>query len=89
MRRSYSIDFAPRAERQFRKLPRDVQVRMTPKIGALIKRPRPRGVEKLEDEENLYRIRVGDYRIVYEVSDESRSIVIAKVGHRREVYRQK
>jgi mRNA interferase RelE/StbE len=88
VKRPYSIDVAPRAERQFRKLSREVQVRLASKIDALAGTPRPRGVEKLEDEENLYRIRVGDYRIVYEISDEKRSIVIAKIGHRREVYRR-
>ncbi len=49
--------------------------------------PRPTGCEKLSDQER-YRIRQGDYRIVYSVDDERKRIDVVKIGHRREVYRQ-
>ena len=49
--------------------------------------PRPRGVEKLEGRENRYRIRVGDYRVIYEIHDEVLLVLVVRIGHRREVYR--
>ena len=48
--------------------------------------PRPSGVKRLTPLENLYRIRVGDYRVVYEIRDRALVVVIVKVGHRRDVY---
>jgi mRNA interferase RelE/StbE len=74
--------------RAFLRLPADVQRRLAPKIDALAQEPRPRGIKKLADEENLYRLRVGDYRVVYEVRDRELLILIVGVAHRREVYRR-
>ncbi|HKP52834.1 MAG TPA: type II toxin-antitoxin system RelE/ParE family toxin [Chloroflexia bacterium] len=84
---TYTITFAKRAERQFRALPREVQVRLKARIDALAENSRPQGVEKLSAEDNLYRIRSGDYRVIYEIRDAELLILVAKVGHRREVYR--
>jgi mRNA interferase RelE/StbE len=83
----YQIEFASRAERDFRKLPPDVQRRLDPAIQALAENPRPPGCVKLSGEEFVWRIRVGDYRIVYQVRDESLLVLLLKVGHRREIYR--
>ena len=49
--------------------------------------PRPPGCDKLAGVENLYRIRVGDYRVVYQIRDEMLLVLVVKIGHRREVYR--
>ena len=49
--------------------------------------PRPPGCDKLAGPEDMYRIRVGDYRIVYQVCDEALMILVVKIGHRRDVYR--
>jgi len=84
---AYKIAFSPRADRQFRDLPQKVQARLKPRIDALTNNPRPRGVEKLQGEDNFYRIRIGDYRIIYQVQDKILLILVVKIGHRRDVYR--
>jgi mRNA interferase RelE/StbE len=68
---AYSIDFEPVALRQLNKLDKNIQARLRPKIFALAENPRPPGVKKLQGYENTYRIRVGDYRIVYEIHDKT------------------
>jgi len=56
-------------------------------IRALLGAPRRPGMEKLSGQANRFRVRVGDFRVVYEVDDENRSVDVVKIGHRREVYR--
>ena len=82
----YRVEFAPPAQRQIRKLPRETQKRVLQRIADLGMDPRPVGVKKLVDEENLYRVRLGDYRIVYQIRDRELVVLIVKVGHRREIY---
>ena len=84
---SYSILIKRSAERELRNLPRPDLGKVAGKIRKLAEAPRPSGSEKLSAREE-YRIRQGDYRIVYEIDDEQRLIHIVKIGHRREVYRQ-
>lgn len=86
--RAYRIEFTPAADRDFRRLPRDIQTRLRPKIDALGENPRPRGGEALASEEGLYRIRVGDYRIVYQIRDQVLVVVLVRIRHRREAYRK-
>lgn len=86
---AYTIEFSARAERLFRDLPRKIQVRLTPRIDALAEDPRPQGAEKLSGEEDLYRLRVGDYRIIYQIQERALLILVVGVGHRREVYRRR
>jgi mRNA interferase RelE/StbE len=84
----YTVDFTPAAARQFRKLPRNVQAVLRPAIDALAEEPRPPGVKKLTStEQGTYRIREGDYRIVYDIEDDILLVLVVRVGHRREVYR--
>ena len=83
----YRVEFASRARRMFRNLPADVQRRLDPAIQALRQDPRPPGCKKLSGEEFLWRIRVGDYRIVYQIQDNELLVLVVKVGHRREIYR--
>lgn len=83
----YIVKFTPHAARSFRKLPRDVQTRVSPSIELLKENPRPPGSEKLKGADDAYRIRVGDYRILYEVRDKELVVYIIETGHRREVYR--
>jgi mRNA interferase RelE/StbE len=83
----YEVEFRPAAERDFWKLDNTVRNRIRSKIDALESDPRPPGCRKLEGAEARYRIRVGDYRIVYEIRDAVLLILIVRVGHRREVYR--
>lgn len=83
---TYSIDFEPAALRQFKKLDKFVQARLKPKIRALAENPRPRDAKKLKGYENTYRIRVGDYRILYEVHDNILLVLVVKVGPIRDIY---
>jgi mRNA interferase RelE/StbE len=84
---SYSVDFKPSVHKDFRRLPRSVVERVMKRVEKLKNEPLPHGVEKLEGAERLYRIRVGDYRIVYEVDTQAKEIMILYVRHRREAYR--
>lgn len=79
---AYSVDFKPIAIRQINKLDKSIQARLKPKIYALAENPRPSGVKKLQGYENRYRIRVGDYRILYEIHDKILSVLIIEVGPR-------
>lgn len=83
----YQIEFSRQADRQFRNLPSQTQQRLKSKIDSLASTPRPHGSEKLSSFDQLYRIRVGDYRIVYAVEDNRLVVLVVTVGHRREVYR--
>jgi mRNA interferase RelE/StbE len=85
---SYIVIFNNLAPRSFRKLPRNIQQRLKPVINDLQEDPRPTGVEKIKGEDDINRIRVGDYRILYEVGDKELIICIIETGHRREVYRR-
>lgn len=84
---AYSVALAPAADRQFRKLPALVRQRLKPHIDSLASTPRPAGTVKMHGEPNLYRIRVGSYRIVYYVFDRDREVLVVKIRDRREVYR--
>ncbi|MDZ8105399.1 MAG: type II toxin-antitoxin system RelE/ParE family toxin [Nostoc sp. DedQUE12a] len=75
------------ASKQLKKLPVDIQSRLESKIQQLGQDPRPDGVGKLKNGENRYRIRVGDYRILYQIFDDVLIVIVVRVGHRREVYR--
>jgi mRNA interferase RelE/StbE len=82
----YRVELAARAERAFRDLPADVQRRLVPAIEALAQDPRPPRCKKLSGEESVWRIRVGDYRIVYQIRENELRVLVIKVGHRREIY---
>jgi mRNA interferase RelE/StbE len=83
---SYRLDYLPSASRSIEKLPRSIQQRIVSRIEALSENPRPPGSVKLKGQ-NAYRVRVGDYRIVYTIEDQRLVVLIVDVGHRREVYR--
>ena len=84
---SYNVAFKPSVHKDFRRLPKSVVARAMKRIETLSAEPFPHGVEKLEGAERLYRIRVGDYRIVYEADTQTQQIIVLYVRHRREVYR--
>jgi mRNA interferase RelE/StbE len=83
---TYRVEFAPLARRQIKKLPREVQKRIIERVEELALSPRSAGVTKLVSEENLYRVRIGEYRAVYQIRDRELIVLIVKVGHRREIY---
>ncbi len=82
----YSIDVKPAAERYINKLSKDLQTRIIKKIRELEINPRSHGAIKLQGYKNTYRIRVGDYRILYEIHDDILLVLVVKVGHRSDVY---
>jgi len=84
---TYQVEFTKRANKQFQALPDQIKRRMEPKIDALAQEPRPSGVVKLSGEDNAYRIRVGDYRVVYAIEDDRLLVLVFRVDHRRDVYR--
>lgn len=84
---AYRIEFTPRAEKQFKALEKSTQIRLARRINSLANNPRPQGVKKLESEEDFYRVRVGDYRVVYQIRDKALVVLIVRIGHRSEVYR--
>jgi len=84
---SYDIILKPSVEKDLRSLPKSVIARVLMWIERLKDDPLPRQAIKLADTEQLYRLRVGDYRIVYEVDSQARQVTICYVRHRREAYR--
>jgi mRNA interferase RelE/StbE len=83
----YHIEFAPAAVRQLKKLTDSVQKRLIDRIEKLAANPRPGNVKKLANEENLYRLPVGDYRVIYQIQDKVLIVLVVKIGHRRNIYR--
>lgn len=84
----YRLAFKPSAERAFLALPKDVQKRIEKRLLLLQDTPRPPGIKALAGEPGVYRLRVGDYRVLYEVHDDQVLVLVLKIGHRREVYRK-
>lgn len=85
---SYRIEVLPSARKALESVAKPDRHRIEAKISALAATPRPHGVEKLSGAETLYRVRSGDYRIVYEIRDEVLVILVVRIAHRREVYRK-
>jgi mRNA interferase RelE/StbE len=83
----YEIRFSRAAIKEADKLIRQVAERVAPAIEELADNPRPMGCQKLQGEEDLWRIRVGDYRIIYQVDTGGRIVYIRRIRHRREAYR--
>jgi len=83
----YSIVFKPSAWKTLEHLESTTRKRVFGRIEALATTPFPPGVRKISGEENAYRIRVGDYRVVYDVLHKKVIVLILRIGHRREVYR--
>lgn len=83
---SYRVQFTTAAARQVRKLPRSVRDRILDAAEDLADDPRPHGARKLTGEKTAWRIRVGDYRVIYDVIDTELTVTVVRAAHRREVY---
>ena len=84
----YEIELSNKAEKNLKKLQKDIQKKVIKKIDGLATNPHPSGSKKLStNEENIYRIREGDYRILYTIKNQKLLILILVIGHRREIYR--
>lgn len=84
----YQITFKESASKELQRLSKSVIKKIIFSINELSENPRPSGVKKLKDSnENLYRIRVGDYRIIYVIDDGIKIVNIRRIGHRKDIYR--
>lgn len=84
---SYEIRYVPSAAKAIRKLEKATARRLINAIGELARDPRPPGCIQLKGGNGELRIRVGNYRVVYDVQDDELLVLVVQVGHRREVYR--
>lgn len=84
---TYRVEVSATAERQIRKLGREDQIRVVRVIQQLVADPRPRGCRKLSGHDDVFRVRVGRFRILYSVEDRRLVVIVLKVGDRRDVYR--
>ncbi len=84
----YRIEISRTAEKQLKKLCREDQRRVVEAMVSLGKDPYPKGSRKLTGHDDVFRIRVGEFRILYSVSGKKLIIIILKIGHRKDVYRK-
>lgn len=86
MTSTYTVEFTSGAARQVKKLPRSVRDRVLAAVTDLGSDPRPPGSRKLVGEKHAWRIRVGDYRVIYDVIDRELVVTVVRTAHRREAY---
>ena len=82
----YQVKLKSSAEKEFFRLPDGISARILPRLKALAIDPRPHGSIKLKGSKDGWRIRVGDYRVIYIIDDEARKVEVTHVAHRRDVY---
>jgi mRNA interferase RelE/StbE len=83
----YIVSFRRSAQKELEAFPKDLISRVLPKIEELAVEPRPDGCKKLKGQNNHWRVRVGDYRVIYSVDDDSRNVEIINIRHRSQAYR--
>lgn len=83
---TYTVEIKPSAAKQIKKLPKNVQEQVALTINNLAIEPRPDGVKKLSNSDS-YRVRTGNYRIIYQIQDDVLLVTVVRVGHRRYVYK--
>ena len=86
---TYRIEFSPAAARQLRKLDGRTQRRIQAVVELLAQEPRPAGAKKLVGGHGEWRVRTGNYRIIYELNDDALLVLVLAVGHRRQIYRRR
>lgn len=84
---SYSVELTRTAEKQLRRIAKRDRNRLVEAIRGLADAPRPNGARKLQGYDEVYRIRVGRYRVIYEVFDDRVVVIVLKVGHRKDIYK--
>jgi mRNA interferase RelE/StbE len=82
----YAVEIIPKAEKEFLKLPERLKDSISRKILTLEDNPRPFGSKKLK-ETDYYRIRIGDFRVIYRIHDPAKLVKVLSIAHRKEVYR--
>ena len=83
----YSVAITRTAERQLKKLPLDDRRRVAQTVAMLAIDPRPKGSRKLAGHDDVFRVRTGRYRLIYSVEDKQLTVLVLKIGHRKDVYR--
>ncbi len=83
----FRVELAPPARKQIAGLDKTIATRILRKLDELAEDPRPAGCKKLQGDDNLWRVRVGDYRIVFSIFDDVLLVIVARIAHRRDVYR--
>lgn len=83
----YSVEWDTKALKELRALEKREQRKILERVAKLGTTPRPPGCKKLHDKQALYRIRAGDYRVIYQIRDSQLLVLVVKVGNRRDVYR--
>jgi mRNA interferase RelE/StbE len=86
---AYTVELKPATVRDWKKLDRTNQKRSAQVIESLQTESRPSGTRKVQYARNLYHSKVGDYRILYQIDDDSSQVLVLRIRHRREVYRPK
>lgn len=84
---AYTLEIRPRARRSLRQLDPPVRKAVAQVIDSLAADPRPAGCLPLTGHRPYLRVRSGDYRVIYTVDDHARAVIVAAIGHRREIYR--
>lgn len=84
---TYSLTFKPSVEKDLRRIPKSLHERIFASLEGLKTNPFPKQSLKLSGAEKLYRLRVGDYRVIYEIDTQAQRITIHYIRHRRDVYR--
>jgi mRNA interferase RelE/StbE len=84
---AFEVILKPSAKRTLDGLSKQIKERIIGALDRLAENPRHHGVTKLEAEADLYRVRVGNYRVIYSIEDQQLVVLVLKIGHRREVYR--
>ncbi|MCB1307138.1 MAG: type II toxin-antitoxin system RelE/ParE family toxin [Leptospiraceae bacterium] len=83
---NYEVSILRRAQRQLAAFDRTIRSRIQPVLISLSENPRPPGSRKLSGRDG-WRIRIGDYRVIYEINDEALTITVLDIGHRKDIYR--
>lgn len=86
---AWRVEIKASAVGEIRALPKRDQRRVLHAIEALAENPRPQGARKLKGAKDAYRVRVGDYRVVYQLANDVLIVFVVRVGHRKDVYRRK
>jgi mRNA interferase RelE/StbE len=85
----YQVLISKTARKQLQELPKAIANNISQKIDTLSKDPRPEGCKKLQGSQDDYRVRVGDYRIVYRIENKMLIVEVIRIGHRKDVYKKK
>jgi len=83
---SYTVEIKPAARKELEALPDNVLARVVVKVETLSAVPRPRGCKKLKGYKDQWRVRIGEWRVVYMIDDTAKLVSVTRIAHRREVY---